>query len=333
MKYIVTGASGLIGSALVWELNNRGERDILLVDHLGTSEKWKNLRALQYADYLEKDEFLQVLPTLANENLHGIFHLGACSSTVEKDATYLIHNNFHYTQTLAQYALGHQIPFLYASSAATYGDGALGYVDDESAIEALRPLNMYGYSKQMFDLWAKKQGILDSLTGVKFTNVYGPNEHHKAGMRSVVLRAYEQIQESGCVKLFRSYHPDYADGEFKRDFLYVKDAVDMVLHLMTHQCRGLYNVGSGRAETWNSLASAVFSALDRPVKIEYIDMPESLRAKYQYYTKAEIGKLRVTGYHKEPRSLKDSVADYVRNYLVPDHYLGDESHCSDIASN
>ncbi len=323
---IVTGAAGLIGSAIIWRLNQEGVDDILAVDHLGTGEKWKNLRALQYADYMEKDDFRRRLSEGEFNKLpvEGIFHMGACSATTEQDATYLIDNNFHATKELAEFAADRNIRMVYASSCATYGDGALGYNDDESKIEALRPLNMYGYSKQMFDLWARRRGLLKVLTGCKFSNVYGPNERHKAEMRSVVCRAYEQITATGKLKLFRSYRPEYADGEQKRDFLYVKDAVDMVLFLFRHpQGFGLYNIGSGRAETWNALAAAAFKALDRPVNIEYIEMPEQLRGKYQYYTKANMEKLRALGYSREATSLDAAVEDYFRKYRVPDLYLGD----------
>lgn len=324
MKYIVTGAAGLIGSALIWKLNQMGIDDILAVDHLGTSEKWKNLRALAYADYMEKDVFMDRL--LANElpdDTEVILHMGACSSTTEKDATYLVGNNFNYTRCLAAYAVEKNIRFLYASSAATYGGGEHGYVDDENSIEELRPLNMYGYSKQMFDLWAKRQGLLSRITGVKYTNVFGPNELHKGEMRSVVCRAYEQIRDTGKVKLFKSYRPEYADGEQKRDFIYVKDAVEMVMFLLKNNCHGIYNIGSGRAETWNSLAGAVFKAMNKPVNIEYIDMPDFLRGKYQYYTCADISKLRNAGYTAEVTPLEDTVADYICNYTSCGKFLGD----------
>ena len=324
MKYIVTGAAGLIGSALIWKLNQMGIDDILAVDHLGTSEKWKNLRALAYADYMGKDVFMDRL--LANElpdDTEVILHMGACSSTTEKDATYLVGNNFNYTRCLAAYAVEKNIRFLYASSAATYGGGEHGYVDDENSIEELRPLNMYGYSKQMFDLWAKHQGLLSGITGVKYTNVFGPNELHKGEMRSVVCRAYEQIRDTGKVKLFKSYRPEYADGEQKRDFIYVKDAVEMVMFLLKNNCHGIYNIGSGRAETWNSLAGAVFKAMNKPVNIEYIDMPDFLRGKYQYYTCADISKLRNAGYTAEVTPLEDTVADYICNYTSCGKFLGD----------
>ena len=315
MKYIVTGAAGLIGSALIWKLNRMGIDDILAVDHLGTSEKWKNLRALSYADYMEKDVFYErLLAGALPRDVECILHMGACSSTTEKDATYLIGNNFEYTKTLALYSVSHNVRFLYASSAATYGDGEHGYVDDEEHIEELRPMNMYGYSKQMFDLWARRQGLL----------VFGPNELHKAEMRSVVCRAYEQIRDTGKVGLFKSYRSEYADGEQKRDFIYVKDAVKMVMFLLENRCHGIYNIGSGRAETWNSLAAAVFKALDKPVNIEYIEMPEHLRGKYQYYTCADIAKIRNAGYTDIVTPLEDTVADYIRNYISQGRFLGDE---------
>ena len=326
--YLVTGGAGLIGSAMIWHMNRQGIHDILIVDQLGTSDKWKNLNALRYTDYLEKDTFREKLAAgeFDQTPLEGIFHFGACSATTERDATYLVHNNFEATKELALFAVKRGIRMIYASSCATYGDGSLGYVDDDNTIEQLRPLNMYGYSKQMFDLWAREKGLLSQLVGCKFSNVYGPNERHKADMRSVVLRSFEQISAEGKMRLFRSYRPEYRDGEQMRDFLYVKDAVDMVWFLFHHpSAHGLYNIGSGRAETWNDLASAAFEALEKPVQIEYIDMPESLRDRYQYYTKAEMGKLHALGYDREATPLRDAVIDYIRNYLVCGKYLGDEA--------
>ena len=324
--FIVTGGSGLIGSAVVWELNRNGIDDILIVDHLGTSDKWKNLAPLRYDDYMEKDDFLEKLNRnyFSGQKIDGVFHLGACSATTERNATYLIENNFRYTAKLAEFCVDNYIKMIYASSCATYGDGACGYSDNEEGIEKLRPLNMYGYSKQMFDLYAKRRGWLDQLVGCKFSNVYGPNERHKADMRSVVLRCFEQITECGRMKLFKSYRPEYADGEQLRDFLYVKDAVKMIWFLFNRQAAGLFNIGSGKAESWNKLAGAAFRALEKPVDIEYIEMPEHLRDRYQYYTCAEMTKLRDLGYTEETTSLEDAVYDYIRNYLVPGKYLGDE---------
>lgn len=323
MKYIVTGASGLIGSGIIWGLNQRGIKDILAVDHLGTSDKWKNLRALHYEDYCEKDDFFAGLDKYASD-AEVIIHMGACSATTERDASYLIKNNYEYTRALAEFSLKNNIRFLYASSCATYGDGSLGYDDNEAELEKLRPMNMYGYSKHMFDLWAKRRKILRNITGVKFSNVYGPNEHHKGDMRSVVCRAFEQISETGKLKLFKSYRSEYADGEQMRDFLYIKDAVDMVLFLIEHPAGyGIFNIGSGKAETWNALGKAAFNAMNKPTRIEYIEMPEHLRDRYQYYTKAEMHKLRALGYEKEPMSLNDAIVDYIRNYSLVEKLLGD----------
>jgi len=324
--YIVTGAAGLIGSAIVWGLNQRGIDEIICVDNLGESDKWKNLRALRFAEYEEKEDFREMIQdgTFDNKKIDAIIHMGACSSTTERDASYLIDNNYKYTQELAAFAVARDIRFIYASSCATYGDGSQGYLDDESKIEQLRPMNMYGYSKQMFDLWAKCTGLLDKITGLKFSNVYGSNEMHKAEMRSVVCRAYEQISATGKMALFKSYHPDYADGEQMRDFIYVKDAVDMILFLLDHKnACGLYNIGSGRAETWNALVTAAFEAMDKPVNIEYIEMPEHLKDRYQYYTKNEMGKLQALGYDKTATSLKDAIADYICNYRIQEKFLGD----------
>ncbi len=325
--FIVTGGAGLIGSLVVWKLNREGIDDILVVDHLGNSDKWKNLAPLKFADYQEKDVFRAMLQRgeFAGKKIEGIFHLGACSSTTERDASYLIDNNFRYTTEVASFALEHKIRMIYASSCATYGDGSQGYRDDENTIESLRPLNMYGYSKQLFDLWAKRRGYFDRLIGCKFSNIYGPNEAHKNEMRSVVLRAYEQITATGKMKLFRSYRSDFADGEQKRDFLYVKDAVNMLWFLFNApKAAGLYNIGSGKAETWNHLVTAAFHALKLPVDIEYIDMPESLRDRYQYYTCAEMGKLYALGFDCPVATLDEAVSDYLQNHLITGKRPGDE---------
>ena len=249
-NYNVTRCPGLIGSAIVWQLNRMGIDDILVVDHLGESDKWKNLAPLRFTDYQEKDKFRAALAAGVPDGrkIEGVFHLGACSSTTERDASYLIDNNFKYTCELAEYCIRHHIRMVYASSCATYGDGSCGYDDDESRIHELRPMNMYGYSKQLFDLWARRRGYLDRLVGCKFSNIYGPNEAHKAGMRSVVMRAFEQITATGVLQLFKSYRPEYADGEQLRDFLYVKDAADIVVWLFGRDnVAGLFNLGIGRA--------------------------------------------------------------------------------------
>ncbi|MCY2961646.1 MAG: ADP-glyceromanno-heptose 6-epimerase [Planctomycetota bacterium] len=324
-RVLVTGGAGFIGSALVWALNQRGIEDVLVSDFLGESEKWRNLVPLSYADYLEADDLLALVKEDAGR-LRGIttvLHMGACSATTERDAAYLVRNNFEYTKALATWSLSRGIRFVYASSAATYGDGAQG-MSDEADLESLRPLNMYGYSKQMFDQWAERQGVLDSIVGLKYFNVFGPNEDHKGDMKSLVHKAYHQVLETGSIRLFKSYRPEYAHGEQKRDFVYVKDAVAMSLHLAeTDRAGGLYNIGTGRAGTWNELARSVFAALEKPERIEYIEMPDNLRGKYQYYTQAEVKRLAAAGWSKPAMSLRDSVVDYVRGYLVPDARLGD----------
>jgi len=314
---IVTGGAGFIGSALVSGLNKRGITDILVVDQLGTDERWKNLRNLSFADYAEKDDFLEMaVGNKISPPVEAVFHLGACTDTTETNASYLIKNNYEYTKLLAQWATGADIRFIYASSAATYGDGRAGFGDSEERIEDLRPLNMYGYSKQLFDLWAQRAGLLKKITGLKYFNVFGPNEYHKGDMRSFVFKAFEQINAKGKVRLFRSYKSEYADGEQMRDFLYVKDAVDMTLFFLDKpRLVGLYNIGSGQARTWNDLVAAVFGAMGKTPKIDYIDMPDSIRNQYQYFTEADITKLRDAGCDKEITSLEDAVTDYVQNYL------------------
>jgi len=317
---IVTGGAGLIGSAMVWKLNSLGRDDILVVDHLGTGNKWKNLVPLRFMDYLEKDAFIDYVRNRSLPypgRIDAIIHLGACSSTTERDASYLAGNNFEYSKQLALFALERGARFIYASSAATYGDGELGFSDEDTAIPGLRPINAYGYSKQLFDLWLLRNGLLDKVVGLKYFNVYGPNEYHKGEMRSLVLKAFEQIISSGEMALFRSHRPDYADGEQLRDFVYVKDAVAMTLFFLEHpEANGLFNIGGGNAHSWNSLAAAIFAALKKPARIRYVDMPEQIRNSYQYYTCADVTKLRKAGYHGQATPLEDAVRDYVTNYLV-----------------
>jgi ADP-L-glycero-D-manno-heptose 6-epimerase len=320
---IVTGGAGFIGSALIAGLNKCGIDDIMVVDRLGSDQRWKNLVNLRFADYIDKEEFLEmVVEDTLPFTVDSVFHLGACSSTTETDVSFLMENNFEYTKQLAQWTADEDIRFIYASSAATYGDGSQGFSDDEDSIETLKPLNPYGYSKQIFDLWAKRNGLLNKIVGLKYFNVFGPNEYHKAEMRSFVLKAFEQINATGKVRLFKSHRPDYKDGEQKRDFLYVKDAVDMTLFFLDNkEVNGIYNLGAGVARTWNNLAKAVFSSMDKSPNIEYIEMPDSVRNQYQYFTEADITKLRSAGYKKQITSLEDAVKDYVQNYLKKGAYL------------
>ncbi len=320
---IVTGGAGFIGSALIAALNKRQITDILVVDELGTDHKWRNLRNLSFADYVEKDDFLEmVIEDKLDSSVESVFHLGACSDTTETNASYLIKNNYEYSKLLAQWATADNICFIYASSAATYGDGSAGFSDDQEKIENLKPLNMYGYSKHLFDLWVRRAGLLKKLVGLKYFNVYGPNEYHKADMRSFVIKAFEQLNATGKVRLFKSYKPEYADGEQKRDFIYVKDAVDMTLFFYDNpKISGLFNIGTGKARTWNDLVKAVFAAMGKKPNIEYIEMPESIRDQYQYYTCADITNLHKAGCDKEITSLEDAIKDYVQNYLQKDRYL------------
>ena len=327
-RILITGGAGFIGSALVWELNRRGCENIVVCDRLSTDEKWKNLVPLKFADYIDGNDLLQAVqhaPAKLGRFDH-VLHLGACSATTERDADFLMRNNYEFTKQLCQWSLANQTRFVYASSAATYGDGAHGMDDQMPDIHALRPLNMYGYSKHLFDLHAKREGWLPSIVGLKYFNVYGPNEDHKADMRSLVHKACGQILATGKVQLFKSHRPDYKDGEQMRDFLYVKDAIRMTLHLAeTPSAGGLFNLGSGKAHTWVELATAIFTALGKQPNIEFIDMPEHLQSKYQYYTCADIAKLRASGFTQEITALTEAVRDYVQGYLVTDKRLGDEA--------
>ncbi len=330
-KILVTGGAGLIGSALIWELNHRGFENIIVTDVLGTDEKWRNLTPLRFDDYLDAGQLLGLLDRPALQEVKWIFHLGACSATTERDASYLMENNYQYTCRLAEWALARERRFVYASSAATYGDGSRGMADGHDDIEQHRPLNMYGYSKHLFDLHAKRRGWLDRIVGLKYYNIFGPNEDHKGEMRSVVHKAYAQIREHGRVQLFKSHHPDYRDGEQLRDFFYVKDAVNATLHLATNpSAAGIFNIGSGIASTWIDLVTPIFHTLELPVQIEFIDMPEALRGKYQYRTLADVSRLKACGWVAPAFTLATAVQDYVGHYLIHDHRLGDSSHAHPI---
>lgn len=323
---LVTGGAGFIGSAVVWALNQRGLENILVSDLLGTDEKWRNLVPLRFADYIEADDLQMLVDKndAAVADVKTVIHLGACSATTERDAAYLIHNNYEWTKTLAHWSVENARRFVYASSAATYGDGDEGMEDRDDHLASLRPLNMYGYSKHLFDLYAKRHGLLPHIVGLKYFNVFGPNEWHKGEMRSLVNKAYDQILASGSLRLFKSHHPHYPDGGQKRDFLYVKDAVAMTLYLAEAPgASGLFNLGSGEANTWLTLAQGLFDALGRPAQIEFIDIPENIRANYQYFTQANIVKLRESGYTAPVFPLREAVSDYALNYLIPRRHLGD----------
>ncbi|MEI6397517.1 MAG: ADP-glyceromanno-heptose 6-epimerase [Pseudomonadota bacterium] len=326
---IVTGGAGFIGSALIWKLNENDVSDIVVVDRMGTGPKWKNLVKREISDIVHKDHFFDWLDKLPKgKRIEAVFHMGACSSTTETDMDYLVENNLHYSMRLWDFCAQNKIPFIYASSAATYGAGENGFKDDLKGVSALRPINQYGYSKQLFDVWALSQKTKPPFwAGLKFFNVYGPQEYHKGAQASVILHAFPQVRDKKSLKLFKSYQPDYRNGEQKRDFIYVKDVVDVMLHL--YQTRrlavsGIFNLGSGKARTFTDLGRSVFKALGhKKESFEWIEMPESIRGQYQYFTEATLDELRRrTGYKGKFTSLEDGIADYVGNYLAnEDPYL------------
>jgi ADP-L-glycero-D-manno-heptose 6-epimerase len=320
-RIVVTGGAGLIGSALIWALNRRGLEDILVVDRLDHSEKWKHLVPLRFADCIDADEFERAtMERRPFGDVRTVFHFGACSSTTETDSGYLLRNNYEYTKHLALWSIEQEARLIYASSAATYG-GLEADLSDEADLHTLRPLNGYAYSKHLFDLYAQRTGLDMRVCGLKYFNVFGPNEDHKGEMRSLVQKAFEQIRESGSVRLFKSHRPQYRDGEQRRDFIYVKDAVEMTLHLAESNATGLFNVGTGTAHTWLDLVGPIFRALELPERIEFVEMPLQLRDKYQYYTCARMQRLYGTGYNRPVTPLGDAVTDYVTNYLVPQRHL------------
>jgi ADP-L-glycero-D-manno-heptose 6-epimerase len=314
---IVTGGAGFIGSAFVWKLNREGIDDILIVDNLGETEKWKNLVNLRFIDYLHKDVFLRMIRSSQEPfKARAVIHLGACSSTTERNADYLMDNNTHYACRIAEWALSQKARLIYASSAATYGDGSRGFSDEDAVTRTLRPINMYGYSKQLFDLWVLRFKAETQCAGIKFFNVFGPNEYHKGDMTSVVFKAFRQINETDKVRLFKSHKPEYNDGEQRRDFIYVKDCVEVMWWLLEHpESNGIFNLGTGRSRTWNDLICAVFSAMSKQPRIEYFDMPPEIRPQYQYVTEANMDKLRRAGCPVACRPLEDAVRDYVVNHL------------------
>lgn len=320
---VVTGGAGFIGSCLTAALNARGRHDIIIVDHYEDADepKKKNLFNKRYQRFYEKSEFLKLLKRdQLDFDVECILHMGACSSTLLQDADYFESNNFQYSCVVAQWALKNHARLIYASSAATYGDGTLGYDDDESLISKLQPLNLYGVSKQKFDCWVMEHGLQRQMTGLKFFNVFGPNEYHKGDMRSVVARSYDRLMTEGKMFLYKSYNPQYKDGGQMRDFIYVKDAVDVMMFLMDHpHINGIFNLGTGEAKTWNELALALFAAVSKPPHIEYIDMPEIMRPRYQYFTQAKMDKLRNAGYTKAFTPLPEAVKDYA-GYLKNKSY-------------
>ena len=315
---VITGAAGFIGSAVARHLNDLGYHRLLLVDAIETTEKWKNLFGKKFEDFISKHTLFSWLEERAVE-VGGIIHLGACSDTLEKDGDFLMENNFRYTQKLCKIALKNHIRFIYASSAATYGDGSKGFSDDIDHLEDLRPLNLYGFSKHLFDVWAKQQGILDQIVGLKYFNVFGPNENHKGHMASMVYKMLPKIEQEGVVHLFKSSEPDrFSDGDQCRDFIYVKDAARMTCEFLFNNISGIFNIGRGTPTTWNQLASALFQAVGKEKNIEYVDMPKDLASQYQNYTCADMQKYLKKHGHAPTYNIEDAVKDYVQGYLLKD---------------
>lgn len=323
---IVTGGAGFIGSALVWALNQRGENNILIVDELDHEEKECNVAPLKYEALVGILEFREKLIAgdYNDKNITAIFHLGACSDTTETDWEYLNNNNVTYTQDMVRWCADRDVRCIYASSGATYGDGTQGYSDNHDFFDQLVPLNLYGKSKLLVDIWARDGGYLDKVVGLRYFNVFGPNEGHKEHMQSVIAKHYPELKEKNTISLYKSYRDDYADGEQKRDFLYIKDAVAATLFFLDHlDTHGVFNVGTGEAQSWNDVARAMFAALNKKPNIAYIDMPAALREQYQYFTQADITKLRAAGFKHSFMSLEETVREYVQEYLEPNTHLGE----------
>lgn len=319
---IVTGSAGFIASAVVGGLNARGIADLALVDDFSRESKTDNWKDKKYRLRIDRKDFIDWFETHADE-VGFVIHLGARTDTTEFDWNVFLKLNLNYTQAIWNLCTQHRIPLIYASSAATYGAGELGYRDSHDIIEQLQPLNPYGRSKNEFDKWAMKQPAQPPFwAGLKFFNVYGPNEYHKGRMASVILHTFETVSRTGRMELFRSHRPDFADGMQLRDFVYVKDIVKVIMHLMdTRPESGLYNVGTGHAQSFLELANATFDAMGAPRNISFIDIPEDIRDKYQYFTEADMSKLRSTGYQEPFFDLRSGVFDYVQNYLIPHKYL------------
>lgn len=319
---VVTGAAGFIGSCLVEKLNNEKYKDVILVDDFSNPQKNKNFEQKDYLQIIDREEFFDWFEHNHND-VEFVFHIGARTDTTEFDVNVFNKLNLNYSKTIWNLCTKYQIPLLYASSAATYGMGELGYKDGHDIIENLKPLNPYGESKNEFDKWVLKQEKQPPYWyGMKFFNVYGPNEYHKGRMASVIIHAFGQINKKGKVKLFRSHNPEFEDGKQLRDFIYVKDVVDVLYFLMKHNDdSGIYNLGTGKARTFLDLANATFNAMRKPANIEFIDTPVDIRDKYQYFTEASMEKLHKIGYDREFHSLEDGIKDYIRHYLMPQKYM------------
>ena len=317
MKIILTGAAGFIGSCFLWQLNSMGIDDVILVDTPSHPDGIANLKDKKFKAYVAREELLDRLVKGQLKDVDLIVHLGACADTTEMDTTFLSRNNVEYSKSLAKWALANNKFFHYASSAAIYGNGKAGYGDDDSLIDKYKPLNPYGESKWQFDKWLIQGGITKKVVGYRYFNVFGPNEYHKGEMKSMVCKAHHQIKENGSAKLFATSRKGFEDGSEERDFVYVKDINRVMAFFVEHPDRsGIFNLGTGKARSFKSLAESVFSAMGRTLNIEYIPMPDKLKGQYQYFTQADISKLRQAGYGEEFLTLEKSVSDYVKNYLT-----------------
>jgi ADP-L-glycero-D-manno-heptose 6-epimerase len=313
---LITGAAGFIGSAVACALNRQGRQDLILCDALGTDDRWKNVLGLRYQCFVHKNELFDFLKKAGD--IREVIHLGACSDTTEADMDYLVENNVNYSMRLCRWALDHAVRFVYASSAAVYGDGSQGFSDADSLTPSLKPLNKYGFSKWMFDLWVLENDLAGRVAGLRYFNVFGPNEYHKGAMASVVFRSFPQARREGRLRLFESHRQQVAHGEQARDFVYIDEAADMTLFVLgTPAANGIFNIGTGRAHTFNELARGVFDGLGQQPRIEYFPMPEELRDRYQYFTQADMTRLRTAGYPDQQDRFREHVSRYVRDYLLP----------------
>jgi len=316
---LITGAAGFIGSAVACKLNRQGRKDLILCDRFRESEKWKNILGLQYNSFVHSDElFDYLLEDPQAKEIETVIHLGACSDTTETDMDYLLENNVNFSIGLCKWSIENKVRFVYASSAAVYGDGSQGFSDSDELTPKLRPLNKYGFSKWMFDMWVLNNGLVDKVAGLRYFNVFGPNEYHKGKMASVVFHTCPQALETGTVKLFESHRENVKHGEQARDFIYIDEAVDITLFLLKNETAcGIFNAGTGRAHTFNDLVNGVFNGLGKEPVIRYFPMPEELRERYQYFTLADMTRLKKAGYKEPEDRFKKYVTAYVKKYLVP----------------